>query len=367
MAVKYWIGNTSTDATVAANWSTGVLPAKGDILIFDGTAQKDCIGNIATLGSAGIHLQAVKMTNAFVKKWGSSVSAPLVVHANVVEIDRLTGYGDTYLDLQETSTAGTAGSTADDGTNDILKIMGGGTVDKFYIQGTVTEMIVAGSSGNIFQGTVIFADTGATATGEGVATVRVNGNVREASVHLGPWGSNPRTLAVLDVSAATSCDVYTYIPTITKVNMEPGVSSSLDNHLHIYTTSDSESSRTSRTNTSTQITVGDVVTKREAGVWTTATQKVSCFAGVKFTTISMEGGTIYLPSQAVLASEIASGYIDENASLDMTNCLPHMMTITDTAVGSSGLQIKGNECKVLVPFGVNVDMSNSALSATVAA
>jgi hypothetical protein len=367
MAVKYWIGNTSTDATVASNWSTGALPAKGDILIFDGTAQRDCIGDIATIGSAGIHLQAVKMTNAFVKKWGSSVSAPLVIHANVVEIDRRTGYGDIYLDLQETSTAGTSGSTADDGTNDVLKIMGGGTVDKFYIEGTVAEMVVSGSSGSIFQGTVIFADAGATATGEGVATVRVNGNVREAEIHLGPWGTNPRTLAILDISAGTSCDVYTYIPTITKVSLEPGASSTLDNHLHIFTTSDSQSSHLSGTNTSTQITVGDVVTKRESGSWSTATQKVSCYAGVKFTTLSLEGGTIYLPSQAILASEIASGYIDENASLDMRACLPHMMTITDTAAGSSGLQIKGNECKVLVPFGVNVDMSNSALSTTVTA
>mgnify|MGYP006412982307 CR=1 FL=1 len=203
MAVKYWIGNTSTDATVASNWSSGTIPAQGDILIFDATAQRDCIGDIATLGGNGVHLQSVKMTNQFTKQWGSSISNPLVVHANVVEIDRRTGYGDTYLDLQETSTAGTGG-TGDDGTNDMLKITGGGTTDKFYIKGKVAEMAVTGTASNIFQSAIIFADSGATDTDEGVGIVRVSGDARLGTVSLGPWGTNPKSMTILDNRADTS-------------------------------------------------------------------------------------------------------------------------------------------------------------------
>ena len=52
MATKRWIGSTSTAVTTAANWSGGTAPVNGDKVLFDGSAQNDCVGlfgsNIAT-------------------------------------------------------------------------------------------------------------------------------------------------------------------------------------------------------------------------------------------------------------------------------------------------------------------------------
>tara|TARA_Y100000592_G_C5470287_1_gene319042 strand:- start:1680 stop:2831 length:1152 start_codon:yes stop_codon:yes gene_type:complete len=383
MAVKYWIGSTSTDATVASNWSTGALPAQGDIIIFDETAQRDCVGNIATLGGNGIHLQAMKMTNQFNKKIGSSLSAPLVVHANLVEIDRRATYGDLFLDLQETSTAGTGG-TSDDGANQLLKLTGFTTAeDKIYLKGRVDEMTISGrgsGAANQFKGMVCFADASATDTGEGVATVRINGNVVGAKVYLGPWGTNPRTIDVLDVAAngalQGNCEVYTFVPTITKISTEPGRGPSLPNKVNIYTTSDSESGFAAGTNTSTQITVGDLVTKRGETSDTGLTdQSVVAWAGTKFNNLSMEGGGLFFASTTyqadanmpVIAHEIAKGTIDENTVINMGALSPGLITITDTASGSNGLQIKSSDCTVTVPVGSNIEMDAAAIATTVSA
>ena len=381
MAVKYWTGTTSTDATVASNWSTGVLPAQGDIIIFDETARKDCVGDIATLGGNGVHLQAVKVTYDFVHQLGTSASNRFVVHSNLIEIDRRDGHGSLYLDLQETSTAGTV-SASDDGSNQLLKLTGfvAGS-DNIFIRGRVDEMTIAGrSSTEPFKGLVYFADVSASDTNEGVGTVRINGNVEGAKVYLGPWGSSPRTIDILDVAANGAaggyCEVFTFVPNITKISTEPGLSVVRPNEVNIYTTSESSDNFAPGTSTAAQVVVGNLTTRRGATDNASADQTINVWAGTKFNDLSMEGGCLrFAPvpngetsaTMPVMPYEIAKGTIDENTVIDMAFCSPGTVTITDTAAGSSGLQIKSPDCTVVVPEGANVDVSSSAISTTVSA
>ena len=42
MAIVTWIGGSSSDGAVAANWSTGGLPSAADTIVFDNNSTQDC-------------------------------------------------------------------------------------------------------------------------------------------------------------------------------------------------------------------------------------------------------------------------------------------------------------------------------------
>jgi hypothetical protein len=64
MATQYWIGATSTDATVASNWRSGSVPAAGDNIIFAGSsAQNSCKGDLTNGGT--IYLGTITVDTDF--------------------------------------------------------------------------------------------------------------------------------------------------------------------------------------------------------------------------------------------------------------------------------------------------------------
>lgn len=46
MATKYWISTSSTSFNTAANWSDGIAPANGDVLVFNGAGTANCSTNL---------------------------------------------------------------------------------------------------------------------------------------------------------------------------------------------------------------------------------------------------------------------------------------------------------------------------------
>jgi hypothetical protein len=60
-----WIGGTSTDSTVASNWSSGSIPATGDDVVFDGNATQKCVINSATFPEDGGDLNSLTISSDF--------------------------------------------------------------------------------------------------------------------------------------------------------------------------------------------------------------------------------------------------------------------------------------------------------------
>lgn len=69
MATNKWVGGTSTDSTVASNWSLATIPVTGDDVVFDATSDgnNDCVINSATFPEDGGDLNSLSIDSKFTK------------------------------------------------------------------------------------------------------------------------------------------------------------------------------------------------------------------------------------------------------------------------------------------------------------
>lgn len=120
-----WQGDVSTDPTVNGNWSTGAVPAAGDDVIFDGTAQADCVGGPL----AGVQIISLTITADCTINIGASAADALDLDCAGPVND--WGSGVRYLNVQNSTSwnVGGSGTCYVDGIdNDGLTINSTGTV-----------------------------------------------------------------------------------------------------------------------------------------------------------------------------------------------------------------------------------------------
>ena len=129
MAVRRWIGGTSTAVTTAANWSASTSPVNGDKVIFDSSAENNCVGtlgaNIATNVNIGPRFERDIGTVS------TAVSLQDRFQNQVTSIDMTKGFAN--LDLFTTDC--------------VIRSAPAG--DNLYITGSITTCIISGAGGNI--------------------------------------------------------------------------------------------------------------------------------------------------------------------------------------------------------------------------
>lgn len=73
MAIVTWIGGSSSDGAVAANWSTGGLPSAADTIVFDNNSTQDC--NFSSSAVSQVTAIQIKSTFANQVVFGTSTHA----------------------------------------------------------------------------------------------------------------------------------------------------------------------------------------------------------------------------------------------------------------------------------------------------
>lgn len=151
MADCIWEGDVSTDPTVAGNWSTAAVPQAADDVIFDSTAQDNCIGGDLTANQVA----TVTITSDCTIDIGTSAANALDFDCNGVISDK--GSGTHYLNCKNTTFWNHYGSgtcSIDGIDNDELMIdASGGTITVGPLSGVPAEFAAA-SAVTIKAGTV---------------------------------------------------------------------------------------------------------------------------------------------------------------------------------------------------------------------
>lgn len=65
MATVTWVGATSTSANLAANWSTGSIPAAGDVALYDNNAVNICVWDIPLPGGTTFSVDEIIIESTF--------------------------------------------------------------------------------------------------------------------------------------------------------------------------------------------------------------------------------------------------------------------------------------------------------------
>ena len=89
MATVYWTGAVSTDPTVGGNWSTAVVPAVNEDVVFPATATVNCIGG----DLSGVAVNSVTIQEGCSIDLGTSTAVPLAFDVGGAATNVVNDYG----------------------------------------------------------------------------------------------------------------------------------------------------------------------------------------------------------------------------------------------------------------------------------
>ena len=138
MATKRWIGSTSTAVATAANWSGGVAPVNGDKVLFDGSAQNDCVGIFGSSVATNINIGPDFEYSIGTTSTAASIQTRF--QNQVTTIDMQRGFANLELLC----------------TDCVINSAPAG--DNLYITGDIENCIVSGPGGNITFGSTSTLD-----------------------------------------------------------------------------------------------------------------------------------------------------------------------------------------------------------------
>ena len=171
MANNIWLGTTSGDASNAANWMTGSVPASGDNIHFSALYNNPVTAglmalNDSTLGGA---LGAVIVENGYSGTWGAAGGSDFQFTCTRFQS---YGTGTMFVDLQASAIAPIINNSASPqngqvGINIIgsalttLNVLGGsvGVASQFGETATVATLRIIGSSAQVYVGSGVTLTT----------------------------------------------------------------------------------------------------------------------------------------------------------------------------------------------------------------
>jgi len=212
MANCIWEGSVSTNPAVGGNWSTAAVPQAGDDVIFDGTAQDDCIGGDLTANTVASVTIAADCTidigtdesdaldlacNGEVNDWGTGTR-----YLNIESTTswNLWGSGDVFIDgmnndylhIDAPSAAVTVGPVPDTPAEFEHRVtVSAGTVSIKYLTDdsgpSPTDLTVDGGTVSVYDDLDVLIVTG--------GAVNTYDNIDTAKIHDGTWTHEEGTLA----------------------------------------------------------------------------------------------------------------------------------------------------------------------------